>query len=771
MNSARVRLAIMVLLVVFSTEGHGQWSLTDWSQMLTRDCRYFARCDDLLFGATGQDFFISYDEGRHWTHRTLAVNVRAMMGLVESSGDTLIVVGTDAGIYCSRDLLQSSTLADTGLTAPRVVALSWVQGPDNVQWLIAATSNMGILRSSDGGRTWQSANNGLAALNASTVFCHQTLLFGATPNHGIVRSSDYGASWVSLDTTLTGYFAGLDARLYLGTTAGLFASTNNGANWDLVGLRDSTIRYVGILKSRAHGNILIASTDSTVVRSSDGGITWERAMGGPGRTFAGARVQALVCHDTTIIASVFGYNLPLSGARNCLSSDAGRSWEVTATNPFSDPLRFTRQADDLYAHGAYGVWKLDSSHKTWRTLFDPLYPYAVTGVAIGPDSGEAGLHLMVLLADQYGPGADIAYRTSDGGISWREIGLPHIPNESAFPLGEKDSILFTAVRRGEGVVQYNDTVGGLFFSSDFGKTWLRSPTVTIDTLVAQYGVTSIATFPDPTASGGKSMFLSTVGTVFRSRDNGVSWTQDTLGLAVGGTRTLVNWDDKLFLRARGDFYFEDEYVDGFPFPVPRFGRSAIYRWVPDSSRWTMVGSNLPYGSYLSIGTSSVKPHTTYFAADGRDSTGGYGYGYVSNDEGAHWYRTSVFPSFGPLALAGDSLCLSYGGVIFWASVPDTLLVTSVQRETGTAGEFQLAQNYPNPFNPTTTIQYTLPIAGHVRIGIYDLLGRRVAGLDEGYKTAGSYSIRFNGTNLASGVYFYRLEAGTQTLLRKMLLLK
>ncbi len=85
-------------------------------------------------------------------------------------------------------------------------------------------------------------------------------------------------------------------------------------------------------------------------------------------------------------------------------------------------------------------------------------------------------------------------------------------------------------------------------------------------------------------------------------------------------------------------------------------------------------------------------------------------------------------------------------------------------------EFELLQNYPNPFNPTTSIRYEIPKNAEVTLKIYDLLGKEVFSLNE-YKQAGSYELKFDGSNLASGMYFYSLETNGFKDVKKMVLLK
>ncbi len=86
-------------------------------------------------------------------------------------------------------------------------------------------------------------------------------------------------------------------------------------------------------------------------------------------------------------------------------------------------------------------------------------------------------------------------------------------------------------------------------------------------------------------------------------------------------------------------------------------------------------------------------------------------------------------------------------------------------------EFSLSDNYPNPFNPTTKIKYTVPEMCSVTLKVYDILGKEIVTLVNEEKPAGSYEVEFNGSHLASGVYFYHIQAGSFSNTRKFILMK
>jgi len=106
--------------------------------------------------------------------------------------------------------------------------------------------------------------------------------------------------------------------------------------------------------------------------------------------------------------------------------------------------------------------------------------------------------------------------------------------------------------------------------------------------------------------------------------------------------------------------------------------------------------------------------------------------------------------------------VAYGDTSFIVvSVPDDL----------SPSEFNLSQNYPNPFNPSTTISYSLAQSGFVQLKVYDILGEEVSTLVNKVQSSGNYNVEFNANELPSGIYFYRLQSGSFSETKKLVLLK
>ncbi|OGU77652.1 MAG: hypothetical protein A2W11_04165 [Ignavibacteria bacterium RBG_16_35_7] len=123
--------------------------------------------------------------------------------------------------------------------------------------------------------------------------------------------------------------------------------------------------------------------------------------------------------------------------------------------------------------------------------------------------------------------------------------------------------------------------------------------------------------------------------------------------------------------------------------------------------------------------------------------------------------------------SGITVYSSHAGEMERMFIPINLdYVTGIAGEqSDVPDEYQLYQNYPNPFNPSTTIKYDLKEKSFVELKLYDILGREIDVLVNKEQSAGRYELEFDASNLASGIYFYRIQAGEYVSVKKMLLMK
>ena len=155
----------------------------------------------------------------------------------------------------------------------------------------------------------------------------------------------------------------------------------------------------------------------------------------------------------------------------------------------------------------------------------------------------------------------------------------------------------------------------------------------------------------------------------------------------------------------------------------------------------------------------------------------YGYSYdVNGNLTSVWHDGWFSSSWQPVSMFPVDVYDSVGNYYeYWGyniTLIRRLIATGIASQNGTEPTtYSLSQNYPNPFNPSTTIKFTLPQASRVNLTVYDILGREVSVLVNEKKDAGVYEVKLGGSNLASGVYFYRLQAGDFVSTKRLLILK
>jgi hypothetical protein len=157
-------------------------------------------------------------------------------------------------------------------------------------------------------------------------------------------------------------------------------------------------------------------------------------------------------------------------------------------------------------------------------------------------------------------------------------------------------------------------------------------------------------------------------------------------------------------------------------------------------------------------------------------TGNYGQNSsISTNGGANWTQYSM-PSggcgAGIIVPAKDYLISMQCSGLLKLNIQYTVITNIIENTLpGVPDNYNLLQNYPNPFNPSTEIRYDIKNAGNVTLKVYDQAGKEAFSLVNGYKAAGSYSVKFDGSSMASGVYYYTLETAGNTFTKKMMLIK
>ena len=174
--------------------------------------------------------------------------------------------------------------------------------------------------------------------------------------------------------------------------------------------------------------------------------------------------------------------------------------------------------------------------------------------------------------------------------------------------------------------------------------------------------------------------------------------------------------------------------------------------------WVFLDTELGYNLEVRIGADTL---ATYFPLV-TDHEIGFEISNADRDEGAgqqdvlHWW-THTGTTWSDPSLFGTAVLT--GGP------------SAIGDDHSMVSDFELGQNYPNPFNPSTTIAYSLNKTEQVKLVVYNLIGQKVTVLADGIKNAGRHEVKFNGANLPSGIYFYKLEAAGQMFTNKMMLIK
>ena len=242
------------------------------------------------------------------------------------------------------------------------------------------------------------------------------------------------------------------------------------------------------------------------------------------------------------------------------------------------------------------------------------------------------------------------------------------------------------------------------------------------------------------------------GTILRTTDTGFNWENVSI------PDTNVDFNS---ISQQGVYNSADVFV-----AVGTGGK--IYKSTDTGATWEQKSS----------GTTSNLTSVFFLTPDSGIVAGDNGTIILTTNGGNSWFTDNTFIS--PPGRNFKSVSCIHKESQTYSVISDSLFIVSneeiivadvEQNETFIISGYLLSQNYPNPFNPSTKISWQSPVSGHQTLKIYDVLGNEVATLVDEYREAGRYELLFDASNLSSGIYFYRLEAGSFVETKKMILLQ
>jgi photosystem II stability/assembly factor-like uncharacterized protein len=530
----------------------------------------------------------------------------------------------------------------------------------------------------------------------------------------------------------------------------------------------STLTTQGIYSLSCDGSDLLAAGNGLLYLSTNNGTSWTLlidSLKSSPFTFAIKNKRILVGTDKGL------YN----------STDYGQSWNSDFSMGRIDQIIFSDT--DIYTRGN-GIHKSTDGGNTWKLINGGSYEEIIAS------------NNNVFLRS-YPPNI---YRSLDGGLNWEII------SSSFF-----SQYIYSMMTQGKSIFISTD-VGGIYRSTNNGITWIK-----VFGEPNGYGIFSLASDGKSIYAGSGAItggkFMQPDGAIYQSIDNGKNWTK--LNITLKFITTL--YADSLGLYAgalNNGLYFSSD--EGNNFNNIGFSNqtvtsisansstlyagtdSGLYSSTDNGITWTQSNNttsitsllvdenNIFTGIYsggLNQSTDGGLTWTQRLLQTTVRSLGKYdnklfagcdgGDIYISTDNGANWNNfNNGLPvrEISCLGFIDTTIFVGMDEEVWSRSLPSIVVSVNASQDAS-PHTFTLSQNYPNPFNPTTTIDYSIPKESFVTIKVYDALGREIKTLVNEIKIAGNYNVLFNGSNLASGIYFYKMQAGDFVQTKKLVLLK
>lgn len=650
-------------------------------------------------------------------------------------GGTVLAIDEIAGVLyagTTRGLFRS---VDAGQTWSYAGLMASVRGVAEVDGRIVAVGGRDVFASDDGGETWAGIGRttGSSLVTSLAVTSEGAILVGTggaleigagiMQESGLYRSADAGETWNEV-TGSTRYNVVWDVvadtaeALYAVTIDHLLRSTDGGDSWETVGPSGYAVY------SNGAGTLLVAR-EREIRRSTDFGVTWSTVAENI-HYFPSALEET---SDGSLFLAAFS---PRGVGKIYKSDDSGASWSVAAE--LSIPvLDLHANASGLLAGTEFrGVFRSQDGD-AWSSSNEGLSALHVPVLgAASVDTVFAGTRYLYHCCDGYGGSDGTVYRSLDGGLSWRPT--------------ELEGTGITNFAFGPGKTVLAASLDGLHRSDDGGSHWEAVPT---DGLVGAFHAVHLADDGSILLSLASRGIVLAHGT-YRSQDGGTTWNQVSQATAhafvtAGGSvyaplsDGVVRLDDGSVPVLDRKVEFLETSADGTLYALG----DSLYR-SSDGAAWT--GEALP----------ATSAHTLTVNGSGQviiSSTDGL---FISKTEGETWTRIGAGAN-AIAALADDHLLATFRRGVDRSMEPVVLGAESAQ--PGQPAGASLLPGYPNPTSGLTTIPFEIERSSHVRISVFDLVGRRRATLVDRVVAAGWHDVRWDAAALPPGAYVVRLQAG------------
>jgi photosystem II stability/assembly factor-like uncharacterized protein len=457
--------------------------------------------------------------------------------------------------------------------------------------------------------------------------------------------------------------------------------------------------------------------DGLILHTTDGGATWDSPNIG---TTQNLNSISITNNGNVVVAGDAGTIL--------LSTDSGSNWQSITSNVTDDLLSVSFNGTNGVAGGTSQtiIYSTDSG-ASWSTSQSGFFG----GGFYGTQMFNSGTSFVAGENSIFQP---MFGNSTDGGQSWNFTAFYLNSNE-----GQLYGIHFFDMNNGVASAGVFTGEGAICTTSDAGTTWTTQPFFSNALYALDFPATQI----------GYSVGVS--GIIIKSSDGGNSW--ETLS---GGTSNNLNdlsFADELNGYIVGDNGTVLKTTSGGVIPVELTSFSVSLNENNVKLFWETSTETNNSGFYIQRKSKRTWENLNFIEGNGT-TIESHSYYYIDNLSDLN-YSGNIYYRLKQVDYDG-SIENSATKEIFYNPKPD---------------EFSLEQNYPNPFNPTTLIKFSLPEGTNVKLTIYDLLGNEIKILVDEFKPAGTYSEKFDGANLTSGIYIYRLQAGEYVSTKRMVLIK